>query len=216
MVRARAASDCHERKWRRIMVTQITNRNEQMTVDQKLIAGLQKHQQSVPSLVIGGTSYKTADVITGIQTLVDSGQAVVSSRATWQANVASDKALRAKNKTFMSGVRQSVLVAYGNSIDVLSDFGLTPRKKPAPRTPEEKTASAAKAKATRAARHTMGKKQKAQIKGTVTSPSPSGGAVTTPSATSGPPPTPSGSTTASATAPAPASASATAPAHVSG
>jgi hypothetical protein len=41
------------------------------------------------------------------------------------------------------------------------------------RTPEEKIASAAKAKATRAARHTLGKLQKAEIKGTVPSTSTS-------------------------------------------
>jgi hypothetical protein len=44
-------------------------------------------------------------------------------------------------------------------VDALATFGLTPRK-PRVVSPEARVAAAAKAKATRAARHTMGKKQK--------------------------------------------------------
>jgi hypothetical protein len=42
----------------------------------------------------------------------------------------------------------------------LADFGLNPKKARTPLTIEEKAAAAAKRKATRAARHTMGSKQK--------------------------------------------------------
>ncbi|HEY4012967.1 MAG TPA: hypothetical protein VGM06_06500 [Polyangiaceae bacterium] len=64
-------------------------------------------------------------------------------------------------------LKQALLVAFAGQVDVLADFGLTGR---AVRvlTPEERVTMTAKAKATRAARHTMGKKQKAAIKGTVT------------------------------------------------
>jgi hypothetical protein len=58
---------------------------------------------------------------------------------------------------------------------------MKPRKAPAARTPEEKIAAAAKAKATRAARHTMGSKQKAKVKGTVTT-------IVTPAAAAAPKP----------------------------
>ena len=62
-------------------------------------------------------------------------------------------------------------MAFAGQMDTLADFGLTARAKHVA-TPEEKIASAAKAKATRAARHTMGSKQKAAIKGTVTPTAP--------------------------------------------
>jgi hypothetical protein len=62
---------------------------------------------------------------------------------------------------------------------VLADFGFAPPKA-ATRTPEEKAAAAAKAKATREARHTLGKSQKKTVKGNVT------GIVVTP-VTSAPP-----------------------------
>jgi hypothetical protein len=170
------------------MSTKNINRNKQQISNQKLIVGLQKHEQSLSSLVIGGTSYKTSDVIAVVQTLVNSAQTVVSSRATWQASIVADDNAQAKNKTFMSGLRQSLLVAFGSSVDVLADFGMTPHKTRAARTPEEKAEATAKAKATRAARHTMGKKQKAQIKGSVASPVP--GDVTKTPATPAAPATP--------------------------
>jgi hypothetical protein len=65
-------------------------------------------------------------------------------------------------------VRQTLLLAFDGKLDTLADFGLTARAVPV-RTPEQRTAAAAKAKATRAARHTMGSKQKAAIKGAVSS-----------------------------------------------
>ena len=63
-------------------------------------------------------------------------------------------------------MKQGLLVAFAGQLDTLADFGLTARAKHVA-TPEEKLASTAKAKATRAARHTMGSRQRAKIKGTV-------------------------------------------------
>jgi hypothetical protein len=189
-----------------VMSSKLTNRNQQVSAEQKMIVGLQKHEQTLTSLVIGGTTYKTADVITVVQTLVNSAQAVVSSRATWQANVIADKNARTKNKTFMSGLRQSLLVAFSSSVDVLADFGMTPRKTPAARTPEEKAEATAKALATRAARHTLGKKQKAQIKGTVAASPPQGDVTKVPATPASPP---VASATPASTAPAAAPASTT-------
>jgi hypothetical protein len=142
------------------------NRINQQAADQKLISGITKHAQTLPSLVIGGTSYATAAITAQLQSRLDASTTVQSTRATWQNAVSVDKATREKTKTFVSGLRQALQVAFAGSIDTLADFGLTPRKARVV-TPEEKTVAVAKAKATRAARHTMGKKQKAAIKGTV-------------------------------------------------
>jgi hypothetical protein len=70
----------------------------------------------------------------------------------------------------------------GGSIDTLADFGLKPRKTRTPRTPEQKAASVAKSLATRAARHTMGSKQKAKVTGAA----PHAAPVTAPSPTTAP------------------------------
>ena len=58
-------------------------------------------------------------------------------------------------------------MAYGNDAAALADFGLPVRKKGV-LTPAQRIAATAKAKATRAARHTMGPKQKATVTGNVT------------------------------------------------
>jgi hypothetical protein len=152
------------------MATKVLNRTQQQTGDQKLIDGLKKHEATVPSLVIGGSSLKTADIIGILQTRINAASAAVSTRATWQTGVKADRDERAKTKTFVSGLRQALQVAFAGSIDALTDFGLKPRKTRVS-TPEQKAAAAAKAKATRAARHTMGTKQKAKVKGAVV-PSP--------------------------------------------
>jgi hypothetical protein len=59
----------------------------------------------------------------------------------------------------LAGLKQALLVAFAGQIDALADFGLTPRKVHV-FTPEQRIAAAAKSRATRAARHTMGSKQK--------------------------------------------------------
>jgi len=149
----------------------LKNRNAQLAADQKFIDGLNKHSQTITSLVIGGTSLTTAAIIGILQARLDAANAAQSTRAAWLNAVKADKDERAKTRTFRAGLRQALQVAFAGSIDALADFGLTPRK-PRVVTPEKKAAAAAKAKATRAARHTMGKKQKAEIKGTVPATAP--------------------------------------------
>jgi hypothetical protein len=158
---------------------------------QKLITGLTKHDPTLTPLIIGGKTYKTADLITTLQSLVNAANAVVTTRASWQNAVKANHDQQAQTKGLVSGLRQALLVAFAGSIDNLSDFGLVPHKAPVV-SPETKVAAAKKSLATRAARHTLGKKQKAAIKGTVT-PAVASGApapVAAPTAASPPPPTP--------------------------
>ncbi len=166
------------------------NRGNQQTAEQKLAVGLQKHAADLPALVLDGTPYKVAEAITIVQGLINSAQVVVSTRAAWQASIVADQDERAKRKAFMTGLVAAIRAAYSGSITNLSDFGLAPRKTPAVRTPEQKAAAAAKAKATRAARHTMGKKQKALITGTPAASQPSGDATKVPATAPTPAPAP--------------------------
>jgi hypothetical protein len=103
-----------------------------------------------------------------------------AAKADSQAKVAAARtqgpALRKSVRAFTLFVRAS----FGNSPDVLADFGLTPHKAPAPKTVETKANAVAKTLATRQARHTMGPAKKAAIKGTVPASTPSGGAAHAP------------------------------------
>ena len=178
------------------MATKNLNRAQHQDADQKLIDGLNKHAQTVPSLMIGGTSYKTADVIGILQARIAAAKTPVLSRASWQTDVQADRDERAKTKAFVSGLRQALQVAFAGAIDTLADFGLKPRKTRTPRTPEEKAAATAKARATRAARHTMGSKQKAKVKGAApqAAPAPAPSPTATPTAPKAAEPTPTGPT----------------------
>ena len=142
------------------------NRIDQTTAEQTLIDGFNKHAATIPSMVINGVMQTTKDIVATLQSRIDSARTALTTRATWQTAIRTDQTLRDTTKTYVSGVKQGLLVAFAGQLDTLADFGLTARAKPV-RTPEEKIAAAAKAKATRAARHTMGPKQKAAIKGTV-------------------------------------------------
>lgn len=136
-----------------------------------LIAGLQKHEHELAPFVIADKQYTVAEVIAVLQARHDTTQAVNTTKANWQAAVKTDHAGRASGQVFLTGVRQTVLTAFAGSVDKLADFGLV-GPKPRVVSPETKVAAAAKAKATRAARHTMGKNQKAQIHGTVATTTP--------------------------------------------
>jgi len=156
------------------------NREQQQSSDQNLVDGLTKHASTLPSLTFGGSSHPTAAILAVLNARIASGDVVVSTRATWQSAVKADRDGRANTGAFVSGVRQALQLTFAGSIEGLADFGLSLRRVPAPRSPEEKAAAVAKGKATRAARHTMGSKQKAKIKGTV---STTGPAVPAPAAT---------------------------------
>jgi hypothetical protein len=160
------------------------NRIDQTAAEQTLIDGLNKHATVIPSIVINGASVTTKDIVATMQSRIDTAKAAQSTRATWQTAVQADHAERDKTKTFVSGLKQALLVAFAGQVDTLADFGLTGRKVRVV-SPEEKLAAAQKAKATRAARHTMGSKQKSAIKGTVapTTPAPAVPAAPTPIAT---------------------------------
>jgi len=140
------------------------NRSESRAADASLGVGLAKHEATLASFMIAGKAVKTADVLTALQSRQNSANAVDTARATWQAAVATQRNVLEQSNALVSGVKQSLHVMFAGSPDTLADFGLTPRKRTAV-SPGVKVAAAVKAKATRAARHTQGSKQKAAIKG---------------------------------------------------
>jgi hypothetical protein len=161
------------------------SRVDETLADQKLIDGLTKHATTITSVVIGGVTMATKDIISTLQARIAGSLNAQITKAVWQAAVVADHDERAKTKTFASGLRQALMVAFAGQIDALADFGLTPRKI-AVITPAEKTERTAKALATRAARHTMGKVQKSKITGE----SPATSASTTAPNPAGPSPAP--------------------------
>ena len=134
---------------------------------QALIAGTEKHFPA-SSFTLGNTAYTTASLIQLLQSLVTTMTAQNAAQANAKEAVATTQGLEAQVDPVILAYRHYLLAMFANATSTLADFGLTPRKVPAPRTSEEKAAAAAKAKATRAARGTTSKKQKLTVKGNVT------------------------------------------------
>jgi hypothetical protein len=103
------------------------NRIDQTAAEQALIDGFNKHAAAIPSMVISGATQTTKDIVATLQSRIDSARAALSTRATWQTAIRTDRTLRDTTKTYVSGVKQGLLVAFAGQLDTLADFGLTAR-----------------------------------------------------------------------------------------
>jgi hypothetical protein len=148
-----------------------SNRSVTQAHDGQVIVGIKKDLQNVSSLPLASSTYTMAALVQLIQSRIDAANAVVNARAQWVDASATYETLNTKVTEVVRGLRQYVINVYGQNSPVLADFGFTAPKR-APLTPEQQVARAAKADATRKARGTLGKKQKAKIKGTVTATAP--------------------------------------------
>jgi hypothetical protein len=162
-----------------------TNRSTTQAHDGQVIVGIKGHLQNVSSLPLAGSTFTMAELEQLIQSRIDAANAVAGAKAHWHDASATYKSLNKHVLQVDRALRQYVINSFGESSPVLADFGFTAPKK-ATLTPEQKVARALKAAATRKARGTMGKRQKAPIKGTVTVPATSHPASPTPTATPAP------------------------------
>jgi hypothetical protein len=147
------------------------NRNDQAAADQSLLDGINKHSATIPAIFIAGAAVPLNDIVTTLQARIEAAKNVQPAKATWLAAVQADRDQHAESATLVAAFKQTLSVFFAGQVQTLADFGLAGRK-PTVVSPETRVAAAAKAKATREARHTMGKKQKAKIKGTAPAAAP--------------------------------------------
>jgi len=174
------------------------------TVSKSLtVAQYQALQSGLPTyrantvFTIGGQTYTTPQVVALIASLLNTKLAVAPAKAAWQAAVqAIDAAENQEGKT-VKAVREVVALMFNNAPTTLATLAISPRKPPTPLSTAARAAANAKRAATRKARGTTGKKQKALVTGNVT------GVTITPVTSGSSSPAP---TTAPAVATAPAAA----------
>jgi hypothetical protein len=142
-----------------------------------VIDGVKKHLASATSIIVGGVSYAPVDIEKILQDSIDAAGATSTATAAFHKAVAAEKAANAKGDALYRGLRKYLTNLYGTQPDVLADFGIM---LPTKRVPDANTVATAVAKraATRAARHTMGTRQKQGVKGTATPAAPSTSAST--------------------------------------
>jgi hypothetical protein len=145
-----------------------TVKNTVVSAAGQLIAGTKKHFASATSLAFGGGTHTLAELEASLQTLADLRTAVDDARTATQTKVAAEATQAPPLRSLMAAYVAFVKATFGSTPDALADFGLKPRKPRTPLTLEQKALAAAKGKATRAARHTMGPVQKKEVTGTIT------------------------------------------------
>jgi hypothetical protein len=148
-------------EWRPIMNI---NKDKTINKNRQAIAGMRKHFAGIPSIVLGGTPTTPADVIATFQGAIDAVDTARAAEKSFHDAVALQHAAIAKANALLKALKMLVDNQLGSSEAILGDFGFT---RPTRRVPKEeaKAAAVAKRAATRAARHTMGKRQKAKVTG---------------------------------------------------
>jgi hypothetical protein len=190
------------------MATQSKGKQTVSALATQLIAGTNKRLAGTTQILVAGSSYTPAQAIEKLQAIVNLRSDVDVAKASTKAKLATEKADMPALRAFMGAFVTFVKAAFSSQPDALADFGLHPKAR-TPLTVEQKTAAAAKRKATRAARNTMGSEQKKSVKGAVigvtvtpiTAPKPPAAVPTGPNA-----PATSTGTTATTAAPAPSGA----------
>jgi hypothetical protein len=98
--------------------------------DQQILAGIQKDLQSVPSLLLGGTTYTPGSLAAFIQSRIDAVKQVNTARTSWQNAVKTYQAINTEAKPVVRDLRNFVMAAFGEASPVLADFGFTPARTP--------------------------------------------------------------------------------------
>ena len=138
------------------------------TLAEQLITGASKHFASGPPVAFASDSFTPAQITSQLQSIIALRADVEAAKNALKAKLATEAANMPALRDFLYALVAFVKVTYSKSPDVLADFGLTPKKVATPLTVEQKAAAAAKRKATREARHTLGTRQRKAVKGAVT------------------------------------------------
>jgi hypothetical protein len=162
--------------------------------DIKLASGSQAHLPGTGTLKIDGTDYTVPQIVQRLDNRVAVLDKATAAHAELKSAVTIEKMDRPAFKQFVTSLTSIVTGMYRNDPKTLADFDIALHKSTKPKV-SVKNAAVEKSLATRAARHTMGKVQKKDIKGTPP-------ATTTAPATSAPAPSPSPAPAPAAVAPA--------------
>jgi hypothetical protein len=144
-----------------IMSTNITNLIASIN---HLVSGIKENQPKAV-FVLSGTKYTAPELVTLLQEIVTLLEAVPPARGAYLEAAKAADTLVAQNRGVLRNLKQFLQIQAGDKASVLAAYGLTPAKPLGQRSPAAKVAAADSAKATRVARHTMGKKQKKAITG---------------------------------------------------
>jgi len=132
--------------------------------DQEVLNGIQSELQSMPPMFLGGEIYTPQQLADFVQSRIDKASAVATTHAAWEDALRAYDEVNKKAAVVLGDLRHLLQAAFGRGTTKLASFGFPLPKVPS-LTAEQRSKAALKAIATRKARRTMGKKQKALITG---------------------------------------------------
>ena len=141
------------------------NTTQLQGADRKLQDGLRTHFSGARPITIAGKGYRPSGLVKILQAEIDAADVANAARLAWIAATKRSKQVQRDTAPVKRMLRAYIVSTFGESSTVLADFGMAPRKSRKKLTIEEKVVVVDKARATRAARHTMGTRQKQSIVG---------------------------------------------------
>jgi hypothetical protein len=170
------------------------NRSKTLNQERKTLTAIDQYLSTAGTLTLNGTDYTPATLKSLIQSDVNAADKAVTAKSSFHVATQDAHDIHLQVAPVLHALKAFLTLKYGSGaagLKVLRDFGY-PVKEPKVKL-ATKNLAAAKNKATRTARHTMGKTEKKAVKGSVAAPAapaPSGDA--TPTASSGTTPKPAG------------------------
>jgi hypothetical protein len=143
-----------------------TNKDKTINTLRQAIGGVQKHFGGTPTIVLDGKPMAPGALVATFQAAIKGIDDAVTAEQAFHDTVAAQNAAIAAARAGLRALKKLVESQLGSASAIFGDFGfpIPTRKTP---TEATKAAAVAKREATRAARGTRGKRQKAGIKGQV-------------------------------------------------
>jgi hypothetical protein len=132
-----------------------------------LISGTEQHFPSGP-IHFGNATYTATTLSQRLQKLADAMTGLLAAQNAARDAMAAMRAADAEEGPLVQAYRRFLHATFATAAQTLADFGLEPMRVAAPPTTETRVAAVEKARATRKARGTKGRKQRLAIKGNVT------------------------------------------------
>jgi hypothetical protein len=136
----------------------------------QLLAGVTKRFTAVPNMQtfpVGGAMLSVAQIEAELEPIVNAGAAVPPTKAAWQAAVQAQRTADASGAPFLTALKATVYVLFGNQPEVLADFGLLPKKPKKSLTTSLKVVASARRQATRTLRNPIKPSVRKTLKGAI-------------------------------------------------
>jgi hypothetical protein len=144
----------------------INTKHQVVTIAKELRDGLAKHFSNATPVTFAGRTYTRDQLASTLQELIDLRAKVEGRKASLAAAIATEATRAPTLIALERHLKAFVKATFTQAPEVLADFGISSKAR-TPQTTEAKALANARRAATRAARHTMGPKQKVKVKGDV-------------------------------------------------